>query len=60
MAKATRRTIDWESIPVVIEDDCEPNPQNPFSTVTAEQRDEALRELARTILLRRVDQIGTN
>ena len=56
----SKAKVDWDSIPVVIYDNCEPNPQNPYSVSTPEDRKKALRDIARTILLRKVKTIASN
>ena len=56
----SKAKVDWDAIPVVIDDDCEPNPRNPYSVSKPEVREKALRDLARTILLRKVKTIVSN
>jgi hypothetical protein len=60
MAKATRKTIDWDAIPIMIDSDTEPNASNPYASCTQEERERALAEVARRILLRRVTRIISN
>jgi|SaaInlStandDraft_7_1057024.scaffolds.fasta_scaffold720674_1 hypothetical protein len=48
--------IDWERIEIVIEPTGEPNPQNPYAQMDQAHRDQALGELARTVLLRKVSE----
>ena len=60
MAKTTRRKIDWDSIPIVIDSDTEPNASNPYASCTPEERERALAEVARRILLRRVTRVISN
>ena len=50
-----RKKIDWESLEIVIEPAGEPNPNNPFADLDQAHRDQALRDVARTVLLRIVD-----
>jgi hypothetical protein len=57
---SSKAKVNWDSIPVVIDDDCEPNPRNPYSVSTPDAREKALRDIARTILLRRAKTIATN
>ena len=47
--------VDWERLEIVIEPAGEPNPHNPYAQMDQAHRDQALRELARTILLRNVN-----
>ena len=49
------RKLDWEAVEIVIEAAGDPNPQNPYAELDQAHRDEALRELARRVLLRKVD-----
>ena len=51
---ARRRQVDWASIRVVIDDESEPNPDNPYAMVSQAHRDQTLREIARRVLMRRV------
>ncbi len=51
---ACGRKIDWETIEVVIEAAQDPNPRNPYAEDDRAHRDQALRELARKMLLRKV------
>ena len=59
MAKTIRRT-DWDSIPIVIDDDLELNPHNPYAETTPQERAKVLADLARGILLRRAKRIASN
>ena len=43
--------VDWERLEIVIEPAGEPNPQNPYAQMDQAQRDQALGELARRVLL---------
>lgn len=52
--------IDWDRLELEIRTDDEPNPQNPTSSLTPEQREQAVRELARRILFRAADQRVTS
>ena len=52
--------IDWDQIPVVIDESPEPNPRNPHALSTPADRQRAMRNLARTILLRKVKRILSN
>ena len=54
---ARRDKIDWSSIPIVIEEESEPNPDNPYAMVSQMQRDQTLREIARSVLLRRAGRL---
>ncbi len=56
---ACRHRIDWETIEIVIELAGDPNPQNPYAEADQAHRDQALRELARTVLLRQVNDTST-
>ena len=56
---ARRYKIDWETIDIVIEVADDPNPQNPYAEADQAHRDQALRELARTVLLRQVNDTST-
>ena len=55
-----KKKIDWDRIDVVIEVADEPNPNNPYVEVDQAHRDQALRELARTVLLRKVNGASTS
>ena len=50
----------WDQIPVVIAHSPEPNPRNPYALFTPADRQRAMRNLARTILLRKVKRILSN
>jgi hypothetical protein len=52
--------IDWDSIPVSIQQGRDPNPQNHHAAASAEERAVAFRGLARKILLRRAQRIAQN
>lgn len=54
---ARRQKIDWASIHVVIEEESEPHPEHPYAMATPAQRDETLREVARSVLLRRAGRL---
>ena len=49
------KKIDWETIELVIEIADHPNPRNPYANMDQVHRDQAFRELARSILLRMVE-----
>ena len=55
-----RKKIDWESLEIVIEPVGDPNPKNPYAEMDRAQRDQALRELARKILWRKVNGVSTS
>ena len=52
--------IDWDQIPVVVDVHTEPNPRNPHASSSPKDREKAMRDLARAILLRQVKRIGSN
>jgi hypothetical protein len=52
--------IDWDQIPVAIDDNAEPNPRNPHALSSAKDREKAMRDHARTILLRKAMRIASN
>ena len=54
------RKPDWEKIAVVMEYDGAPNPKNPYAEMDRAHRDQALRELARRILMRKVNGVSTS
>jgi hypothetical protein len=56
----SKAKVNWDSIPVVIEHDDEPNLGNPHAVSTPEDREKVLRDMARTILLRRAKKIASN
>ena len=60
MARTNRKNIDWDAIPIVIEEDPEPNPRNPYSEASTDERERALSGVARSILLRRLKTIASN
>jgi len=60
MAKTKRRKIDWDSIPVVIQHVPEPNLRNRYATASPGERERALADVARSILLRRLRSISSN
>jgi hypothetical protein len=60
VAKTIRTKIDWDSMPIVIDEDTEPNQSNPYAASTQEDRDKSLRDLVRTILLRRAKRVASN
>ena len=53
------KKIDWERVEIVIEPAGDPNPKNPYAEVDEPHRSQALRELARTVLLRNVNDVST-
>ena len=57
--KSERTKIDWQSMPIVI-DQADPNPLNPYAAVSPEEREQALSDVARRILLRKVKTIASN
>ena len=50
-----QKKTDWEGVEIVIEPAGDPNPRNPYAETDQAQRDQALRELARAVLLRKVN-----
>ena len=48
------RKIDWNAVKIVIESRHEVNPKNPYASAGLADREQAMRELARTVLLRKV------
>ena len=50
---------DWEELEIVIEPPGEPNPNNPYADMDQAHRDQALRELARSLLLRKAQDAST-
>ena len=54
------RKVDWDSLPIRLDPDTEPNPQNPHSASFPEDRARAMASLARQILLRRARRIAGN
>ena len=57
---SSKRKIDWDQIPVVIDVSTEPNPRNPHASSSRKDRDRAMRDLARRILLRKARRIASN
>ena len=57
---AAKKRVDWERIEVVIDSPVEANPRNPHAQVDQARRDQALRELARAVLLRKVNTIAAS
>ena len=55
-----KRKIDWDQIPVVVDNSPEPNPRNPHASSSPKDRDKAMGDLARRILLRKVRRISSN
>jgi hypothetical protein len=49
----TGRKIDWQSIKIVQQQELTPNPRNPHAAASVAQREQATRDLARAILLRK-------
>ena len=49
-----------DQIPIVIDDSPEPDPRNPHALSTPADRQRAMLELARAILLRKVKKILSN
>jgi len=49
--------IDWYSIKITVVPEGEPNPQNPYSSLTPEQRREQLRALYQRIIERKIGQL---
>ena len=58
--KENHQPIDWESIPITLIPEGEPNPQNPYALLTEEERMQQLRELCQRIYLRMVEEIDKN
>ena len=50
---------DWEDMEIVIEPVGDPNPNNPYAEMDQAHRDQALRELARALLLRKANDAST-
>jgi hypothetical protein len=57
---ATRRKINWDSIAIAIDNNAGDNDRNPYAASSLEDRDKALRDLVRNILLRRAMRIASN
>ena len=57
---SSTRKIAWDQIPVVVDNSPEPNPRNPHASSSPKDRDKAMRDLARAILLRKVKRIASN
>ena len=57
---SSTRKIAWDQIPVVVDNSPEPNPRNPHASSSPSDRDKAMRDLARAILLRKVKRIASN
>ena len=57
---SSKRKIDWDQLPVVVDNSPEPNPRNPHASSSPRDRDKAMRDLARAILLRKVKRIASN
>ena len=55
-----KQKIDWDQIPVVIDDSAGTNPQNPHASSSPKDRERAMQDLARTILLRKARIIASN
>ena len=53
------KKIDWDRVEIVTEPAGDPNPKNPYAEVDEPHRRQALRELARTVLLRKADVSST-
>ena len=53
MAETAKKRIDWDRIPIVIDENTESNTRNPYANMDPKHRDHALRELARKVLLRK-------
>ena len=51
---------DWERIQIVIDRTIEANPHNPYAELDQAHRDEALRELARAVLLRKANNASAS
>ena len=49
------KKIDWERVEIVIEPASDPNRNNPYAEMDEAHRDQALRELARTVMLRKAE-----
>ena len=60
MAKTTQSKFDWDSIRIVIDKDAEPNPLNPYASSSPEDRERGVADVARRILLRRLETIASN
>ncbi|MYC13779.1 MAG: hypothetical protein F4Y39_08640 [Gemmatimonadetes bacterium] len=53
---AKRQKIDWEKIHITVTEDDSPNPQNPYSRLSPEERETALKKLCQSIYLRTLDK----
>jgi len=49
-----------DEIPVVIDDNAEPNPRNPHALSSTKDRERAMGNLTRTILLRKAKRVASN
>ena len=54
----SKHRIDAKEVPIVVVPDDEPNPSNPYSSASAEEREAALVEVVRGIVLRRLRAAG--
>jgi hypothetical protein len=59
MARQSRK-VDWDNLPIRLDPDSEPNPQNPHAASSPEERARAMSNLARQIRLRRFRRIAGN
>ncbi len=60
MPRQQAKRIDWDTIPVSIQQDSDPNPNNPYAASSPEERSATFMALARQILLRRARRIVQN
>ena len=51
-----RQKIDWDNIPVTVTEDDSPNPQNPYSRLSPEERETALKKFCQAIYLRSLEK----
>ena len=54
------RKIDWDKVETVIEPACDPNPNNPYAELDPAHRDRVLRQIARSVLLRKVNDASAS
>lgn len=52
--------IDWDNITITVIPEGEPNPQNPYSSFTPEQRREQIRALYQRIIERKIERLQEN
>ena len=52
MPTPQRKRIDWQTLRIVEQPELAANPDNPYTEMSAAQREEVFKDLARAILLR--------